>query len=108
MVTVTPLDLVLQVGGMRGIEWIIIIGVVLLLIFGVNKIPQLAKSFGRAQGEYEKAKIEMRREVDKIKTGETSEREKLEYIAKKLNIEYTNKTDDDLRKAIEADIRKDR
>ncbi len=67
---VTPLDLVLQVGGLRGIEWIIIIGVVLLLIFGVNKIPQLAKSFGRAQGEYEKAKIEMHREVDRIKTGD--------------------------------------
>ncbi len=105
---VTPLDLVLQVGGLRGIEWIIIIGVVLLLIFGVNKIPKLAKSFGRAQGEYEKAKIEMRREVDRIKTGETSEREKLESIAEMLNIDYTNKTDGELRKAIEGDIRKDR
>jgi sec-independent protein translocase protein TatA len=73
---VTPLDLVLQVGGLRGIDWMIIIGVVLLLIFGVNKIPQLAKSFGRAKGQYEKAKIEMRREVDRIKTGVTSERQK--------------------------------
>ncbi len=105
---VTPSDLVLQLGGLGGIEWVIIIGIVILLIFGVKKIPQLAKSFGRAQGEYEKAKIEMRREVDRIKTGEISEREKLESIAEKLNIDYTNKTDDELRKAIEANIGKGR
>ncbi len=105
---IPPSDLLMQLGGLGGIEWIIIIGVVVLLIFGVTKIPQLAKSFDRAQGEYEKARIEMRKEVDRIKIGDNSEREKLESIAKKLGIDYTNKSDDELRTAIEEEIRKER
>ena len=103
---VTPSDFVLQLGGLGGIEWVIIIGIVILLIFGVRKISELAKSFGKAQGEYEKAKIEMRKEVERIKHGDDTEREKLESIAEKLKIDYTNKTDEELRKAIEADIGK--
>ncbi|MGH9994648.1 MAG: twin-arginine translocase TatA/TatE family subunit, partial [Nitrososphaeraceae archaeon] len=31
-----------------GIEWIIIIAVIVILFFGVKKIPQLARSFGKA------------------------------------------------------------
>jgi len=34
-------------------EWIII-GCVLLLVFGSSKIPQLARSLGRAQNEFKK------------------------------------------------------
>ena len=45
------------------------------------------------KGEYEKAKIEMRKEVERIKHGDDTEREKLESIAEKLKIDYTNKTD---------------
>ena len=50
---ITPLDVILQARGLGGIEWVIIIGIVILLIFGVRKIPELAKSFGKAQGEYD-------------------------------------------------------
>jgi TatA/E family protein of Tat protein translocase len=40
-------------------EWIVIIVVIgALVIFGTKKIPEVAKSFGRASSEYEKAKIE--------------------------------------------------
>ncbi len=103
---ITPSAVILQLGGLGGIEWVIIIGIVILLIFGVRKIPELAKSFGKAQGEYEKAKIEMRKEVERIKHGDDTERAKLESIAEKLKIDYTNKTDEELRKAIETDIGK--
>ena len=55
--------------------------IILALFFGVKKIPELAKSFGRASGEFEKAKIEMRREVERAKSTDTAERQKLESIA---------------------------
>ena len=57
----------MQLAGMLGFEWIIVGAIILALFFGVKKIPELAKSFGRTSGEFEKAKIEMRREVEKGK-----------------------------------------
>ncbi|MFY9565002.1 MAG: twin-arginine translocase TatA/TatE family subunit [Nitrososphaeraceae archaeon] len=102
------LDLVMQVFGAGGFEWIIIIVIIVLLFFGVKKIPQLARSFGKASSEYEKAKIEAKRELQQIKNQDTTkaDREKLEAIADTLGIDYTNKNDDDLRVAIESEINK--
>lgn len=71
----------MQLAGMWGFEWIIVGAIILALLFGVKKIPELAKSFGRASGEFEKAKIEMRREVERAKSTDTAERQKLESIA---------------------------
>jgi sec-independent protein translocase protein TatA len=96
--------------GAAGFEWIFIIVIIVVLFFGVKKIPQLARSFGKASAEYEKAKIEAKRELQQIKNQQTSgsNREKLEAIADTLGIDYTNKDDDDLRIAIEAEINKDK
>ena len=41
-----------------GYEWIIIIIIVGLLFFGYKKIPELARSFGRASTEFQKSRIE--------------------------------------------------
>jgi sec-independent protein translocase protein TatA len=92
----------------NSVEVIIIILIGVILIFGVKKIPELAKSFGKATTEYEKARIEARRELQQIRTQDTSlvGREKLEAIAETLGIDYTNKNDDELRIAIEAEINK--
>ena len=35
-----------------GQEWIIVIVIAVVLIFGAKKIPQLAKTFGKAKGEF--------------------------------------------------------
>jgi sec-independent protein translocase protein TatA len=51
----------MQLAGFGGIEWIIIIAIIVALFFGVKKIPELARSIGRASGEFAKAKIEMRK-----------------------------------------------
>lgn len=50
-----------------GQEWIFIIIIAAILIFGAKKIPELAKTFGRARGEYEKGKIEGDQELAKFK-----------------------------------------
>lgn len=90
----------------NSVEVVIIILIGVILIFGVKKIPELAKSFGKATTEYEKARIEARRELQQIRYQDTSVvgREKLEAIAETLGIDYTNKNDNELRIAIDAEI----
>ena len=100
-----------------GYEWIIIIIIVGLLFFGYKKIPELARSFGRASTEFQKSRIEAERELNKLRNfgrGDTDSnsdkvsREKLEAIANKLGIDYTNKDDEELRRAIDIEINKSR
>lgn len=100
-----------------GFEWIFIVIIVVVLIFGAKKIPDLARGFGKATTEFEKARIEAKRELREIKnagnsstttttTNTAANREKLESIADTLGIDYTDKNDDQLRLAIETEINK--
>src|SRR6185369_17948516 len=50
-----------------GYEFLIIIVIIVVLFFGVKKIPELARSFGKATAEYEKARIEAKKELIKLK-----------------------------------------
>jgi len=56
-----------------GPEWIFIIVVIAVLLFGAKKIPQLAKTFGKAKGEYEKGRIEGDKELKEFKEKNKSE-----------------------------------
>jgi sec-independent protein translocase protein TatA len=98
----------IQFVGLGGMEWVILIAIIIALIFGVKKIPELARSFGRASGEFQKAKIEMRNEIARAKAGTNDEREKLESIATKLGIDHADKNDEQLRKAIEENLNKNK
>jgi sec-independent protein translocase protein TatA len=91
-----------------GYEFLILIVIIIVLIFGVKKIPELARSFGKATAEYEKARIEAKKELAQIKGNDKIGREKLEEIAESLGIDYTNKNDDELRKAIEGAVNKEK
>lgn len=91
-----------------GIEWVLLIVVIIVVFFGVKKIPELARSFGKATGEYEKARTQAKNELQQIKSKEKVGREKLEEIADTLGIDYTNKDDDDLREAIEFAVNKEK
>ena len=50
-----------------GQEWIILIVVAVVLIFGARKIPELARTFGKAKGEFETGKIEGEKELKDYK-----------------------------------------
>ena len=50
-----------------GAEWIWIAVIIAVLLFGAKKIPELAKTFGKAKGEYEKGRIEGDKEVEEFK-----------------------------------------
>lgn len=94
-----------------GVEWIIIIVVIVILFLGVKRIPQLARSFGKASAEFQKSKREANRELEQLKDQtdvSTIDREKLETIADTLGIDYSNKNDEELRNTINKEIRKER
>jgi sec-independent protein translocase protein TatA len=109
------INLLRAMGLPSGFEWIIIAIVIGGLVFGAKKIPELARSIGRAQGEYQKARIEGEREIQQIKSSsednknntKETERQKLEQIAHTLGISYSNKSDDELRFAIKNQIQQD-
>jgi sec-independent protein translocase protein TatA len=84
-----------------GVEWILIIVIIGVAFFGVKKIPQLARSFGKAEGEYRKAKFEASKELEQLKGRAGQDRRKLEEIAGTLGIDSSEKNDDELRKAID-------
>ncbi|HEX5458308.1 MAG TPA: twin-arginine translocase TatA/TatE family subunit [Candidatus Nitrosotalea sp.] len=46
---------------------VVVIGV---LIFGAKKIPELARTFGKAKGEFEKGRIESEKELKDFKDKE--------------------------------------
>jgi sec-independent protein translocase protein TatA len=50
----------------------VIIAVVVIgaLIFGAKKIPELARTFGKAKGEFEKGRIESEKELKEFKDKE--------------------------------------
>ena len=50
-----------------GQEWIFIIIIAIVFIFGAKKIPELARTFGKAKGEFEQGKIEGDKELEKFK-----------------------------------------
>ena len=60
-----------------GIPEIILIAVVVLLLFGGKRIPELARSLGKAKYEYKKAKESLEKEAADLektidKAGETT------------------------------------
>jgi len=54
-------------GFIAGQEWIFIIVIAVVFIFGAKKIPELARTLGKARGEFEKGKIEGDKELDDFK-----------------------------------------
>ena len=100
--------LLMQLYGLGGFEWVIVIIIIILVFFGVKKIPDLARSFGKASSEYQKSRFLAKKEIEELKNQSGSltnvQREKLESIADTLGIDYYGKTDDEVRVAINAEL----
>lgn len=112
-------DLSLFIGGM---EWTVILFLAMILLLGTNRLPEFARRVGKVVGEYQKTRTEIQRELtkpinvsinDPLKTSindppmkvstdgpGVSEREKLETVARTLEIDPHGKTDDELRQMI--------
>jgi sec-independent protein translocase protein TatA len=95
----------------NGLEWVIIILVIVVIFFGAKKIPELARSMGKATSEFQKARIEAKRtianeSIEREKQQTSVDREKLESIAETLGVDYSNKNDQDLKNAIDEELKK--
>ena len=105
-----------------GSEWFIIFIVIIIFIFP-KKIGSISKTIGKFVGEYEKAKGKIMEQKNmfvsdasmtvedhvykgpQIQRPISSEREKLEIIAKSLNINSDNIVDDELRNLISLKLK---
>ena len=94
-----------------GSEWIIIIFIALILLFGTNRFPDVAKKIGRLVGEYSNAKNQIENEMKgttnqnlQVSGPVKDERKKLEMMASQLGIDCQNKTNVELKKIIENKI----
>lgn len=86
----------------QGIEWIIV-AVVLLILFlwGPEKLPKIARSIGQAKKEFERAQRGLEEDLTKAVTpSPTPPDDKLIEVAKALNIPTEGKTRDEIAKAI--------
>ena len=63
-------SIMLQIPG--GMEWIWIVIIAGILIFGAKKIPELAKTLGKAKGDYEKGRIESEKDLKDFKEKQDS------------------------------------
>jgi len=94
-----------------GSEWMIIIFVALILLFGSNRFPEAAKKIGKIVGEYKKAKDTVEKQMKDV-TKENlevsgpvkDERQKLDVMSKTLGIDSKSKSDEELREIIKNKI----
>jgi sec-independent protein translocase protein TatA len=89
-------------------ELIMIFGVVLLL-FGANKLPELARSMGGSVGEFKRAQTESERnlrEYERSIKEPTVAKSKVQETAEKLGIDIRSKTDDQLLDEIQKSAEK--
>ncbi len=93
-------------------EWLVIILLVLIL-FGANKLPEVARNLGKSVAEFKKAQreaelelMEFERNVREGKYTQVEKRQKLEKIAKELGIDPTGKSDEELLEEISRSLPK--
>ena len=68
MVSAIPL-----IGGIPAGPELLIILLVLVLLFGANKIPKLARSTGQAMGEFKKGREEVEDELKQMNSDDTDD-----------------------------------
>jgi sec-independent protein translocase protein TatA len=101
---------------------LMVIGIlVIVLLFGAQKVPQLAKSFGQAMGEFKKAKKESELNLkqfedsivgdEKVIPETTANAEKkdkdvnIREVAAYMGIETEGKTDEQLKEEVQAKMK---
>lgn len=85
-----------------GVTEIILILVVVLLLFGGKRIPELARALGKAQHEYKKAKEMLQNEAkdlqDTVEKAAVAEEIKAEKSEKTFNKSENDKISEDIDK----------
>ncbi len=90
---------------------ILLVFVVIILLFGASKLPDLARSMGRSMGEFKRGQVEVEKELQSMNTQpvqpyakEQVELTRVQRMAKNLNIEIAGKSEDQLLSEIEKKL----
>lgn len=82
-------------------EILIIILVIVILLFGAKKLPELARNLGRAKGEFDRGKMEIEKEIREEKAkDDKSEDTDVVKAAKNLGINTEGKSEEELKAEI--------
>jgi sec-independent protein translocase protein TatA len=88
---------------------LILILIVALFLFGPDKIPEIARSMGKAMGEFKKAQTqaenEIKNEIQKFDTPVNEKDVKIHNLAIEMGIDVNNKTIEQLVEEIRSKIR---
>ncbi len=94
-------DAILLFIGNIGLPEILLIILIVILLFGAQKIPELARALGRAQKEFQRARDEVEEEA---KPPPVTEEERLRRAAKDLGISTEGKTIEEIKAAIAGKV----
>lgn len=90
--------------GNIGAPELIFLFVLIVLLFGAHKIPELARSLGKAQKEFSRARQELENEPAAVKAPLTDE-ERVRKAAQDLGIDTNNKSLEELRADIALKVK---
>lgn len=79
-----------------GIEWIILLVIIaIILLFGPQKLPELARGVGRALGEFRRGRMEVERELrEQMSSMDVQEsRSRLDRAADALGVSTTGRSE---------------
>lgn len=90
---------------------IALIVVAIIVLFGASKIPELARSLGKATGEFKKGKHEIERELTDVEksikeTPGENRSSKIKQMARDIGISTEGKTDEQLLEEIQKKMPK--
>ncbi len=90
---------------MIGTSELLLILIVALFLFGPTKLPELARSLGKATGEFKKAQIETENELKRLDKPINEKDTKIHNLAIELGLNTENKTTEQLIEEIRSIIK---
>jgi len=91
--------------GLIGLPEMILIVAVAIFFFGPDKIPELARSLGKATGEFKRAQMETEHEINKLNEPPGEKDTKIHNLAIEMGLDVNNKTSEQLVEEIRLKIR---
>ena len=90
---------------MIGTNEMILIFLAALFLFGPSKLPELARSLGKAAGEFKKAQMETEHDIKRFNNPPDDKEIKIHNLAIEMGIDVNNKTSEQLVEEIRYKIR---
>lgn len=90
---------------MIGTSELILILIVALFLFGPTKLPELARTLGKAAGEFKKAQMEVEFNLKQVEKPTEKEDTKIRNLAVEMGIKVENKTTEQLVEEIRSGIK---